>query len=81
VVDDVRAGRTRIVRHPDEVGGWPRLPVGLAEDDFDHDGMPDRWEQNLGLNWRNEADGTEDSDGDGYTNLEAYLHSLLVADQ
>jgi pectate lyase len=81
VVEDVRAGRTRIVRHPDEVGGWPRLPVGLAEDDFDHDGMPDRWEQNLGLNWRNEADGTEDSDGDGYTNLEAYLHSLLVADQ
>ena len=30
-VEDVRAGRTRIVDHPDQVGGWPTLQAGMRQ--------------------------------------------------
>jgi hypothetical protein len=40
--------------------------------DWDGDGMPDDWEQAMGLNrWVNDAD--LDSDGDGLTNWQEYL--------
>ena len=38
--------------------------------------MPDTWEQNKGLNPKDPADRNSDPDGDGYTNLEAYINSL-----
>ena len=39
--------------------------------------MPDAWEQAHGLDPAKAADGNEDQDGDGYTNLEEYLNSLV----
>lgn len=39
--------------------------------------MPDAWEQANGLN-PNAADDSSDADGDGSTNLEAYLHELTT---
>jgi hypothetical protein len=40
--------------------------------------MPDKWELDCGLNPGNRADGSDDRDKDGYTNLEEYLNSLGV---
>lgn len=39
-----------------------------------HDGMPDLWEQEHQLDSNKTADGSSDADGDGYTNVEEYLH-------
>jgi hypothetical protein len=63
----------------DDVGGWDNYPeVHRAADwDTDHDGMPDAWEKSHGLNPKDPADGNADLNGDGYTNLEKYLNSLV----
>ena len=39
--------------------------------------MPDVWETQQGFNPTNAADGALDADGDGYTNVEEYLNSIL----
>src|SRR5262245_15182496 len=49
---------------------------GRAPADADLDGMPDYWEIAAGLN-PNVADHNGDADGNGYTNLEDYLNSLV----
>lgn len=41
--------------------------------DGDGDGMPDQWELMYGLDPKDPADGSIDTDGDGLTNLEEYL--------
>ena len=74
VVGDVITGRTRIVDHPDQVGGWPKLARGTAPLDSDHDGMPDVWERAAGLDPNDPQDGPEDFDRDGYTNIEEFLN-------
>lgn len=78
VIESVRTGKPvfgqGIIKTPDDVGGWPRYRSGRAPADRDHDGMPDRWERRHGLNPRDAADGPQDSDGDGYTNVEEYLN-------
>jgi formylglycine-generating enzyme required for sulfatase activity len=45
--------------------------------------MPDEWEKRFGLDPHNPNDAQQDSDGDGYTNLEEYLNSTdpKVADE
>jgi hypothetical protein len=40
--------------------------------------MPDDWELNNGLDPKDSSDGSSDLDGDGYTNIEEYLHSLSL---
>ncbi len=59
------------------VGGWPALEGTGAPADSDHDGMPDEWEDTMGLNRDDPADRNGDLDGDGYTNLEEYLNGLV----
>src|SRR5215467_5818809 len=49
---------------------------GRAPADTDQDGMPDYWEIAAGLN-PNVDDHNGDADGNGYTNLEDYLNSLV----
>jgi hypothetical protein len=39
--------------------------------------MPDTWESAQGLDPRDPADAKLDRDGDGYTDIEEYLFSLL----
>ncbi|MCK5831649.1 MAG: hypothetical protein KAH20_15245 [Methylococcales bacterium] len=51
-----------------------QLDPGVAYADTDHDGMPDLWEDSHGLNRNSLADNIQDSDGDGYTNLEEFLN-------
>jgi pectate lyase len=77
VVAEVETGTGRIIDSPDDVGGYPTYRGGPARTDSDDDGMPDEWERSQNLNPRSAADGSADADGDGYTNLEEYLHSLM----
>ncbi|WP_298545586.1 T9SS type A sorting domain-containing protein [uncultured Aquimarina sp.] len=76
IVDGVRNRTGRIIDYPSDVGGYPVLAMGIAPTDSDSDGMPDQWETSHGLNPNNSSDGSEDQDGNGYTNIEEYLNSL-----
>ncbi len=44
------------------------------DDDFDNDGMTNKWEDEYGLDKYDPTDAEEDSDGDGLTNAEEYLN-------
>jgi hypothetical protein len=77
VVDDVKNKTGKIIDNPSEVGGWPELKSEAAPLDTDNDGMPDAWEDAQSLNKDDSSDGNLDQDGDGYTNVEEYLNSLI----
>jgi len=67
----------KIIDSQDQVGGYPQLPEvhRPAQWDTDADGMPDWWEQRYGTD-PDKPDNNGDLDGDGYTNLEAYLNGF-----
>ena len=78
IIDDVlngtaKYGNNGIIDNPSDVGGWPELKSTPAPIDTDHDGMPDKWEINNGLN-PNNADDRNKVGEDGYTMLEKYLN-------
>ena len=89
VIAEVRAGTAKfkgsktglpgLPDSQDDVGGWEQYPEERrpANWDTDHDGMPDEWERHAGLNPSDPRDGNLDRNGDGYTNLEKYLNSLV----
>jgi hypothetical protein len=80
VIREVQAGTATfgngkgVILHQDDVGGWPELKSLPSPADGDSDGMPDAWEERYGLEANNAADGPEDKDKDGYTNVEEYLN-------
>ena len=76
IIADVRNKAGRIIDSPADVGGYPQLARGTPPMDSDHDGMPDDWERQERLNLNDPTDASGDRDGDGYTNIEEYLHSL-----
>jgi hypothetical protein len=76
VVESVRGQKGRMINSPSEVGGYPEMKSGEPPLDSDHDGMPDSWEKRMGLNPQDETDAAADRDGNGYTNIEEYLHAL-----
>jgi len=85
MVSDARNGKVTygiskngIIDSQDDLGSdpWPTLNSSTAPTDTDGDGMPDEWEDANGLNKNDAADGPLDA-GDGYTNLEHYLNSLV----
>jgi hypothetical protein len=92
VIEETRAGTTTfkgsvsgIAGLPDkqeDVGGWDDYPETRrpADWDTDHDGLPNAWETQQGLNPHSIAgdfsDANADADGDGFTSLEAYLNGL-----
>jgi hypothetical protein len=77
VINNVRAHQGRLIDSQDQVGGWPTLQTLPAPKDSDGDGMPDVWETAHGLNPNDPADGPQDRNSDGYTNLEEYFNSLV----
>jgi len=76
VVNGVKDRTGSIIDSPEDVGGCPELASGTAPLDSDKDGMADQWERQMGLDPNDAADGNDDLDGDGYTNIEEYLHFL-----
>ena len=77
IVDAVRTRSGRLLKaNPEAVGGWPSLASALPPSDEDLDGMADAWERSVGLSHTDPGDGASDLDGDGWTNLEEYLHEL-----
>jgi pectate lyase len=78
VVEAVRGARGTMINSPDEVGGFPELASAAAPRDSDHDGMPDAWEAGIGLAPQDASDAAKDRDGDGYSNVEEYLETLLA---
>ena len=73
VVDDVYDNTGTLIDSQSDVGGVGSLATGQTVVDSDGDGMPDLFELAYGTN-PNSADNNGDIDGDGYTNLENYLH-------
>jgi len=75
IVEEVRASAGAIIDTQWDVGGWPEYRSAPPPADGDRDGMPDRWERGHSLNPQDPADGSQDLDGDGYTNVEEYLNA------
>lgn len=76
----IEHGRTRtgdLLTDPADAGGYPALASGEPYPDDDLDGMDDDWERRVGLDPSDGEDGATDRDGDGYTNLEEFLHRLV----
>ena len=67
--------RQGIITHPSQVGGLP-VYQGKPYKDSDNDGMPDVWERKYNLNPKDPSDATEDLNGDGYTNIEKFIHNI-----
>jgi uncharacterized protein YjdB len=68
------SGGGNIISSPSSVGGFPTITSGTPYVDDDGDGMGDDWEN---ARW-GDLDEYEngDDDGDGYTNLEEFLHYM-----
>lgn len=75
-----KAGLKGIIDSQNDVGGYPNssnFKGGTVPKDSDHDGMPDAWEIEHGLNPNNASDGSIVSlSADDYTNVEMYLNEL-----
>ncbi len=76
IIADVKNGTGKIINHPSEVGGWPKLATGEPPADRDKDGMPDAWEKEHALDPDDPADRNGTKKPGGYTHLEEYLNSI-----
>jgi len=70
-----KSEKSGIIDSQEDVGGWPKLKSTPAPTDTDHDGMPDEWEAEQGLNPSDAADRNKIA-ADGYTMLEKYINSI-----
>jgi pectate lyase len=77
ITDEITNRSGSLIDSASEVGGWPEHLTEMPRPDSDGDGMPDDWETPRGLDAMHAGDGASDPDGDGYTNLEDYLNSLV----
>jgi pectate lyase len=77
IVSDVRQRKGSIIDSQKQVGGWPELKSAPPPLDSDHDGIPDAWEIQHGLDPHDPTDGPKLAVG-GYTNLEVYLNELAA---
>ncbi len=75
IINDLKNKTGSVIDSQGEVGGWPVLRNGTSPIDRDHDGMPDEWESQNGLNSRNASDASETSPS-GYTWIEEYINSF-----
>jgi len=78
IVQEVREANGHHIRHQNEVGGWCELAQGKRRTDSDGDGIPDLWERQNKLNPSDPQDAGADYDGDGYTNVEEWIHGLTA---
>lgn len=74
IINDIRTGKGAIINSQKDVGGWPVYNSTKAPVDKDRDGMADEWETSHGLKPTDPSDHKNDTDNDGYTNLEEYIN-------
>ncbi|HEY4786020.1 MAG TPA: thrombospondin type 3 repeat-containing protein, partial [Bacteroidales bacterium] len=78
LIREVKTNTGRIINSQNEVGGWPNYRPAEPPKDSDNDGIPDAWEKAHRMNPNDAADASlQDKDGDGYTNIEKYINSLI----
>jgi hypothetical protein len=82
IIEDVRNrsytyGRFGIIDSPADTEGWPQLATAPPPPDTDNDGIPDEWEQLMGLNPNDPADNSAHTLHTHYTNIEVYLNGLV----
>ncbi|WP_052723694.1 Ig-like domain-containing protein [Paenibacillus wulumuqiensis] len=75
IMHEVAQRSGRMLNSPAEAGGYPELQSAEAPADQDHDGMPDAWEIQQGLQPDDPSDSSAISPS-GYTQLEVYLNQL-----
>ncbi len=76
-----KQGLKGIIDSQNDAGGYPNTSnfehSTACPADTDHDGMPDTWESEHGLNPNDASDGAKLTlSADGYTNVEMYLNEL-----
>lgn len=76
IANDVKNGTGKLINNPSEVGGYLTKKSGTAYVDTDGDGMPDKWEIARCLDPNNPLDGSQDRNGDGYTNVEEFINDM-----
>jgi hypothetical protein len=64
-----------IITDVSQVGGYPEYK-GTPYPDADNDGMPDDWENKVGLNPKDASDAQKDMSGDGYSNIEKFINGI-----
>ena len=78
-------GLPGLIDHPNDAGGYENYPSTTRPSswDADGDGMPAWFETYIGTtpNGSGFSDANGDSDGNGYTNLEDYLHFMATYHQ
>ncbi|MBP1224178.1 polysaccharide lyase family 1 protein [Flavobacterium sp. 1355] len=74
-----KSGLAGMIDNEEDAGGWPNFASETrpADWDTDHDGLPNWWEKALSLNENSKAgdfsDANQDTDKDGFTQLDTYL--------
>lgn len=77
-----KSGLGGMIDNEQDAGGWPNFATETRPQDFDtdHDGLPNWWEKAFGLNENSKAgdfsDANQDTDKDGFTQLDNYLDWL-----
>lgn len=77
-----KSGLGGMIDNEQDAGGWPNFAseTRSADWDTDHDGLPNWWEKAFGLNENSKAgdfsDANQDTDKDGFTQLDNYLDWL-----
>jgi len=74
-----KSGLAGMIDNEEDAGGWPNFASETrpADWDTDHDGLPNWWEKTFSLNENSKAgdfsDANQDTDKDGFTQLDTYL--------
>ncbi|KRB59709.1 polysaccharide lyase family 1 protein [Flavobacterium sp. Root186] len=77
-----KSGLGGMIDNEQDAGGWPNFASETRPSDWDtdHDGLPNWWEKAFGLNENSSAgdfsDANQDTDKDGFTQLDNYLDWL-----
>ena len=74
-VNRLNQGRDAMKNSPREAGGYPAVNRGGAPADTDNDGIPDKYEEQLGCD--PEVADSQKPNEDGYTMLEVYLNDII----
>ncbi len=73
---DVQGGYPHGTEYEKTVNAWPALQSLSAPADRDKDGMPDMWEDKMGLDKNDPSDASRNQLHSFYTNIEVYINSL-----